>query len=85
MADDERSKRMLRPEMTVLPDDAVFTHEVTTDAPFTHVARAREARPKGTMAAGTKVILLGRDGKFCRVADSSGIEVVVRCDTLREL
>jgi hypothetical protein len=89
----------VRPPATVLPDGALvppanlitpppnhFTHELVRSEPFHYAATwAKGAPPDGELAAGTRVVLLRRDGAACRVADLSGLHVGVACDALRPL
>jgi hypothetical protein len=78
---------MGRPEMKVLPDEALVPDRNRIVPPpnqFTHTVARRQPyywdqpdRPAGHFAAGTPVTLLVHDGgPLCRVVDERGLYVV---------
>lgn len=88
-------KRMLRPQAVTLPDDALVPKENLVSPPpdkFTHKLRhaqpyffdrARDAKPRGELAAGTPVVLLSHgSGAWCRVVDGRGLRVETAFDGL---
>lgn len=92
------SDRYLRPEAVVLgegslipPENQIrpapnrFTHELAAREPFYLGSETGSERPDGHLEAGTKVVLLRRDGARCRVADGRGLYVEVGHESLTEL
>ena len=89
----------IRPEAKVLPGESLvpagslirpppnrFTHEIVARTPFSYSATEGAEGTDGSLAAGTKVVLLrsdehGRAG----VVDGSGLYVVVPVSGLRRL
>jgi hypothetical protein len=96
--EDRDAEGVLRPEITVLGDEALvpaanvvrppptrFTHELVVDEPY-HLDRPeRRPEPDGVMRAGTRVALLRQGDDHCRVVDGSGLSVEVRRASLRKL
>jgi len=84
-----------RPEFTVLSESnaipeghlvgapASYTHELTRDAPYWYERGA--GTPNGTLAAGTKVALVGEEDGRCRVIDPRGLDVTIESGSLRKL
>jgi hypothetical protein len=82
-------KRVLRPDMSVLPESALvpdknlllppptqFTHVVWVEQPYFYSDAAKAAKPDGKFMAGTNVLLLKHDGNsMCRVVDAQGLHV----------
>lgn len=88
-------KGFTRPDATILEESAVIPEEnLVSPVPthFTHEVKQPEAyyfkrgkKPAGEFPAGTKVLLLEKDGKHCRVVDEQGLSVEVDGDSLRKL
>jgi hypothetical protein len=95
---DSKTGRMLRPEFSVLGDEALvpernvirpppnrFTHELLADEPY-RLDRSEDAgEPDGVLPAGTPVVLLVEGPDSCRVVDGDGLYVEVRRESLRKL
>jgi hypothetical protein len=69
---------------TVTPPPNQFTHELTVSQPF-HYKPGR-GRSDGVLAAGTRVVLMARDGgSHCWVVDGRGLYVRTACAGLQPL
>jgi hypothetical protein len=89
----------IRPEAKVLPGESLvpadslirpppnrFTHETVARTPFTYIATGDTDATDGSLAAGTKVVLLRSDSHGrASVVDGSGLYVVVPVSGLRRL
>jgi hypothetical protein len=91
----------IRPEPKVLPTESLvpadsliqpppnrFTHVTVARTPFSYAGtRASDSTNDGSLAAGTKVVLLRADdhGERAGVVDGSGLYVVVPMSSLRPL
>jgi len=89
----------IRPEATVLPDDAVvpqdnlispppnqFTHELLRAEPYYYSEPQQGRAADGEFKKNTRVVLLWYDGSsYCRVADSRGLYVALSFDSLKPL
>jgi hypothetical protein len=88
-------KGFTRPDAAILEESAIIPKEnLVSPAPthFTHQLKQPEAyyykrgkKPAGEFPAGTKVLLLEKDGNHCRVVDEQGLSVEVAGDSLKEL
>ncbi len=94
-------KGFKRPKMSVLPDSAVvpdenmlpppkeFTHLIKAEQPYFYSDAAKPAtpaKPDGTFAAGTKVLLSSHDGgAICRVVDERGLHVFTAWEGLQRI
>ena len=91
-------KGFVRPEASILDESAIipqenlispapahFTHELKHSEPYYFSGVQRGKQPSGEFSAGTKVLLLKKDGNHCRVADEQGLVVEIDCDSLKEL
>jgi hypothetical protein len=86
---------MLRPEVRVLPDDALVPEPAVVSPPpnrFTHELIGDESYPPeggrqkgGALPAGTPVVLMVEGEERCRVVDGRGRYVEVRRSNLRRL
>ena len=89
---------MLRPEVSVLSEDAVvpernvirpppnrFTHRLLVDEPYRFDLPAGADEPDGVLPAGTPVVLLVEGPDRCRVVDGRGLYVEVRRASLGKL
>ena len=84
-------RKITRPAVSVLPDDAlvpdrntvrpppnVFTHTMVRSSSYWFDSAARERRPDGELSAGARVVLLVDEGDgWCRVVDERGLYVRV--------
>lgn len=97
-AEADEPGRVLRPEATVLPDEALipptrviqpppnrFTHRLAVDEPYRFGGSSPGDEPDGVLAAGTTVVLLVGGKERCRVVDPDGRYVEVRAASLRPL
>jgi hypothetical protein len=95
---DPTAGRMLRPDATVLGDEALvpasnlvrpapnrFTHELIADEPYWLDRPGPAHGPDGVLAAGTPVAVLVEGADRYRVVDRTGLYVEVRRASLREL
>jgi len=83
-------KGFRRPKMVVLPEQALppagnlveppeqLTHVLTQHQPYFYSLTSTE--PAGNFDAGTKVALLGGDGRRCRVVSEHGLSVFTSCE-----
>lgn len=88
-----RPKFVILPENSIVPDENVitpppnqFTHELTRAEPF-YFTGPQQGRPAdGQLLQGARAVLLVYDGgSYCRVADESGLYVVVKYDSLKKI
>jgi len=96
---DQQREGFLRPEVTVLGEDALiptrnlivpppnqFTHEVTRPTPYYYNRERADDPPAGQFAEGTRVVLLVYDGGgHCRVVDGHGLYVETEFASLKRL
>jgi hypothetical protein len=88
---------VLRPEATVLPSGAIvpaanliepapnqFSHELIDDEPY-HYGVDPASPADGTLAPGTRVLLVADDGRYANVIDEHGLYVRVRRRSLRPI
>ena len=85
-----------RPEITVLSESSAIpaghivrppespTHELTRDQAYWY-EREASAEPNGTLAAGTKVLLVAEDDTSSQVVDPRGLIVTIDKGALRKL
>jgi hypothetical protein len=91
-------ERMERPKPTILPDSSLvpeeslvqpaptrFTHELTANQMFHFTASDQNSPPNGELSAGSRVVLVRRDGDVCEVVDSRGLRVLTSCKGLHPL
>lgn len=77
---------VIPPENQIQPPPNQFTHRVLNDEPFFLRSQAVSDVPDGELVAGTKVVLLRRDGAArCRVADGRGLHVEIGFGSLADL
>jgi hypothetical protein len=93
------SEGFIRPEAKVLPKESLvpaenlitpppnqFTHETVARTPFSYAGTHRAAPGDGSLAEGTKVVLLRSDDDGrAGVVDGSGLYVLVAASSLRPL
>jgi hypothetical protein len=80
------SPKAMVPKAThITPAPNQFSHALARRAPYYFEKAARGRTPDGYFAKGTKVLVLGRRGAYCRVADRRGLYVEIPCDALRPL
>ena len=85
----------VRPEASVLPDDALvpaanllaappshMTHMVRTSQPWFFEMPEGSVVPVGRFDAGTAVAVTARGDRFCKVADAQGLHVWTACSGL---
>jgi len=83
--------RVLPPESLVPPDSLIrpppnrFTHETVERTPFRYAGQPGSGPESGSLAAGTKVVLLRAEDDRAAVVDGSGLYVVVPVSGLRLL
>lgn len=92
-------KGFVRPKFVVLPEDSIvpnenlitpppnqFTHKLTRRVAFYFTGPQQGRPPDGELAEGTSVVLLVHDGgNYCRVADETGLYVLVEYDSLQKI
>lgn len=92
-------KGMLRPKASVLPESALvpdhnlvvpppnqFTHQIRSSQPYFYQDPNPSDKPDGEFVAGTKVILVRREGEsICRVIDERGLYVATASEGLEPL
>lgn len=91
-------KGFVSPEASVLDENAIipdenlmspaptkFTHELKRSQPYYYSQTKKSKKPAGKFSAGTKVLLVSKDGNRCRVADEQGLLVEIDCDSLKKL
>ena len=84
-------EKFIRPKAVVLPRTSLipstnlikpppdhFTHQLKTDQDY-QFDDAKNKKPAGKLRRGTKVLLLSRDEKRCRVADRRGLCIEIDC------
>ncbi len=88
---------MKRPKATVLPDSALvpesnlmtppkqFTHVVKSEQPYYYTGPQQAASPDGSFPAGTKLLLMSREGVSCHVLDARGLHVSTAFDGLEPI
>ena len=79
-------------ESTLVPDKNLisprpnqFSHELNRAQPYFFSAGKKNKQPDGEFPAGTKVLLVRKEGDRCHVADEQGLYVEIECDSLKEL
>ena len=90
--------RMIRPKAEVLPDSALvpeqgsasapprqFTHSLTQRQPFFAAEASETEAPAGQFELGAQVVLLHREGDWCRVVAADGRHVRTACSGLRRI
>jgi hypothetical protein len=95
---DPTAGTMLRPEVQVLPDEALvpdtnvvrpppnrFTHKLMVDEPYRFDRPKRAGESDGVLPAGTPVVVLVDGPDRCRVVDGRGLYVEVRRASLSAL
>jgi hypothetical protein len=76
----------LVPAPSIVPPPNRFTHVLRRREPYYVPAKAgRPEGPAGHFAKGTRVVLLGRRGRYGRVADRRGRHVEVELESLEAL
>ena len=91
-------KGFVSPEASILDESAIvpdknliapapnqFSHELKRAQPYFFSEAGKSKQPDGEFAAGTKVLLVGKEGDHCRVADEQGLYVEIECDSLKKL
>ena len=80
------TESLVPPESLIRPPPNRFTHETVDRTPFSY-ASSRGAGEDGSLAAGTKVVVLRTDegDRRCAVVDASGLYVLVPMSSLRPL
>lgn len=89
---------MKRPKATVLPDSALvpernlmmpppkhFTHVVKAEQPYYYTGPQQAAPSEGSFPAGTKLVLMSREGAYCHVVDARGLHVSTSFDGLEPI
>ena len=93
------SEGFIRPEAKVLPKESLvpaenlitpppnrFTHETIARTPFSYTGTRQGSSGDGSLAAGTKVVLLRTDDDGrAGVVDANGLYVLVPTSSLRSL
>jgi hypothetical protein len=93
------SEGFIRPEAKVLPTESLvpaenlispppnrFTHEIVARTPFSYAGTRGSTSGEGSLAKGTKVVLLRTDDdERAGVVDASGLYVFVPTSSLRPL
>ena len=91
-------KGFVSPEASVLDESAIipdenlmspaptqFTHKLKRAQPY-YFSHAKEGKqPDGEFSAGTRVLLVSKDGNHYRVADEQGLLVEIEGDNLKKL
>ncbi len=92
-------KGFVRPKFVVLPEGSIvpnenlitpppnqFTHKLTRRVAFYFTGPQQGRPPEGEFSEGTPVVLLVHEGgSDCRVADETGLYVVVEFDSLQRI
>jgi hypothetical protein len=78
--------KSLVPEANVVaPPPNQFTHELARDEPYFYATKGESSAPDGELVEGTKVVVLLRRNRRCRVVTATGLYVEVGCTSLRPL
>ena len=92
-------KGFVRPTFVVMPENSIvpnenlitpppnqFTHRLMRRVPFYFTAPQQGRPADGELPEGAPVVLLVHDGgSYCRVADETGLYVVVEYDSLQKI
>ena len=93
-------KNFIKPKAIVLPDESFvpdeniispppnqFTHRLARTQPYYFGGAQQGTAPNGEFPAGTKVVLMTRDGEssYCRVADGQGLYAEIEFGSLEKL
>jgi hypothetical protein len=89
-----KPKAVVLPEESFVPDENIispppnqFTHRLAESQPYYFHGAQQAMPPNGEFPAGTKVVLMARDGgnNYCRVADGRGLYAEIEFGSLEKL